>query len=189
MSSKEEKIKQVEELSQKIQESGAVILSDYRGLSVAEMSQLRKQLSEIGADLKVVKNTLLRFALEKVKLPLSGELKGPTAVLLIEAGDPLESIKALVTFLKAKEKGEVKLGFWEKAAMSAAEVLALAALPGRKVLEARLVAQLASPINKLSYMLSGQSRRLVSVLDRMRKLSEAKSPVAFSEGGTKGGVS
>lgn len=167
---KDEKIRQVEELSQKAQESGAVVLSDYRGLTVAEMAELRKKLAELGASLQVAKNTLLKFALEKAKLSLPQELTGPTAVLFSRSADPLESIKILVTFLKAKEKGEVKAGFWEKAALTVEQLLSLAAIPGRKVLEARLVAQLASPINKLAYVLSGQSKRLVSVLDHLVKV-------------------
>jgi len=77
----------------------------------------------------------------------------------------------------------------EKTAAGVAQILALAALPGRKVLEAQLVSQLSSPVYRLVYALSGQPQRLVSVLNQIKNLSEAKSPVAFSEGGTKGGVS
>ncbi|OGC56041.1 50S ribosomal protein L10 [candidate division WWE3 bacterium RIFCSPHIGHO2_01_FULL_48_15] len=195
MTTKEEKVQQVEELAKEAEESGAVVFADYRGLTVSEMAQLRKKLADLPAqagmraDLKVVKNTLLRFSLEKAKLSLPEQLTGPTAVLFSRAADPIESIKTLVTFFKAKEKGEVKAGFWEKTAAGVAQILALAALPGRKVLEAQLVSQLSSPVYRLVYALSGQPQRLVSVLNQIKNLSEAKSPVAFSEGGTKGGVS
>jgi len=178
---KEEKVKQVEELAQKAQESGAVVLSDYRGLSVAELAELRGKLSALGADFQVVKNTILKRALEKAALSLPGELTGPTGVLFSQSADPLESLKTLVTLLKEKGKGEVKLGFldatgaasnsrsarFEKARMAAEELLSLAALPGRKVLEAQLVFQLLSPIHKLSDVLRSPGQRFISVLSQV----------------------
>lgn len=186
---KEEKVQKVEELAGEAEESGAVVFADYRGLTVSEMAELRKKLSEIGADLKVVKNTLVKFALEKAKLPLSGQLTGrpgraspqakfdavdsplagPTAVLFSKTADPIESIKTLVNFLKAKEKGEVKAGFWEKSTISVAQILDIAALPGKQVLQARLVSQLASPIYKLAYIFSSQRTKLVMALSQIAK--------------------
>src|SRR3989344_8491262 len=125
----EEKINQVEELAKEAAESGAVMLSDYSGLTVAEMSELRKRLMALGADLRVVKNTLLGLALEKAGLK-DGELEGPTAALFSLSADPIESIRVMVSYLKEKAKGEVKFGFFEKKPMTAEGFAELAMLPG-----------------------------------------------------------
>ncbi len=163
----EKKIKQVEELAKEASESGAIVFSDYRGLTVAEMTALRKKLSELGVDFRVVKNTLQRLALEKASLPLAEDFSGPTAALFSRSADPIESVKALVTFLKEKAKGEVKAGFFEKARMGAEELLALAALPSKNVLQAQLVSRLSSPIYGLAYALSYNQTRLVLALNNI----------------------
>lgn len=165
----EEKIKQVGELVEEASQSGAVVLSDYRGLTVAEMTSLRKKLSEIGADFRVVKNTLLRLALDKSGLSGGDAYSGPTAALFSRSADPIESVKVLVTFLKEKAKGEIKMGFFERTQMVASELLALAALPGKAVLQAQLVSRLAHPIYGLVYSLSSCQRRLVLVLGEINK--------------------
>lgn len=165
---KEEKIQQVEELAQEAAESGAVIFSDYSGLTVTEMSELRRRLSELGADLRVAKNTLLRLAMEKADLK-EGEFEGPTAVLLSRSADPIESIKTLVLFLKEKGKGAVKFGFFEKKLAEMARIVELATIPSKSVLQAQLVSQFKSPIFKLAYILSSQQQKLVLVLDRVSK--------------------
>lgn len=177
-----QKIKQVEELAEKAAQSGAVVFADYSGLTVTEMSELRKKLAGIGADLRVVKNTLLRLALEKVGLSAKGgeeKLEGPTAALFSGRADPLESIKTLVLFLKEKGKGAVKFGFWtakggpasggEKARIEIARISELAMIPSKSVLQARFVSQLKSPIFKLAYILSSPQQKLVLVLDRFLK--------------------
>ncbi|HLD96163.1 MAG TPA: 50S ribosomal protein L10 [Patescibacteria group bacterium] len=164
----EEKIKQVEELAKEAAESGAVMLSDYSGLTVAEMSELRKRLMALGADLRVVKNTLLGLALEKAGLK-DGELEGPTAALFSLSADPIESIRVMVSYLKEKAKGEVKFGFFEKKSMVAEGFVELAMLPGKTVLQARLVSQLSAPIYKLAYVLSASQQKLVTVLNQISK--------------------
>lgn len=165
---KEEKVRQVEELAQGAAGSGAVVFADYSGLTVTEMSELRKKLSEIGANFLVVKNTLIGLALKKAGLD-SESLEGPTAVLLTLSADPIESIKILVSYLKEKAKGEVKFGFFEKSLMVAAGIADLALIPGKAVLQARLVSQLSAPIYKLAYVLSAQQQKLVMVLDAISK--------------------
>jgi len=162
----EEKINQVEKLAKEAAESGAVMFSDYSGLTVVEMSELRKRLAVLGADLRVVKNTLLGLALEKAGLK-DKELEGPTAVLFSRSADPIESIKVMVSYLKAKAKGEVKFGFFEKKPMAAEGFTELAMLPGKTVLQSLLVSQLFSPIYKLAYVLSASQQKLVMVLNQI----------------------
>jgi large subunit ribosomal protein L10 len=165
---RQEKVNQIEELAKEAAESGAVVFSDYSGLTVTEMSELRKKLAAIGADLRVVKNTLLVLALEKADLK-DGELKGPTAALFSRSADPIESIKVLVSYLKEKAKGEVKFGFFEKNQTAAARLMELAVLPGKLVLQDQLVSQLSAPIYKLAYVLSVQQKKLVVILDAISK--------------------
>lgn len=170
---KAEKVQQVEKLTEGIKESQAVLFADYSGLSVSEMTGLRKKLSQLGAELKVVKNTLIKLAAEKVKLSLedlpAGKvgLSGPTVVLLSREADPIESIKTLVSAFK--EKGTVKFGFLEGKILDAARVLELARLPSRTVLEGRLVRSLNSPLTKFAYILKEIQRSLVAVLVEVSK--------------------
>ena len=187
---RQKKVQQVEELAKEAAESGAVVFSDYSGLTVAEMSELRKKLAVLGADLRVVKNTLLGLALEKAGLRSeklassdrvlsSEELEGPTAALFSHSADPIESIKVLVSYLKEKAKGEVKFGFFSAKGgpasgggmtLMAAEGFAeLAMLPGKLVLQTRLVSQLSAPIYKLAYVLSAQQQKLVMIFDAIAK--------------------
>lgn len=173
---KAEKIQTVEKLTEGLKESQAVLFADYSGLSVVEMTALRKKLSQLGAELKVVKNTLIKLAAGKAKLPLedlpaeSAGLSGPTAVLFSREADPIESFKAVVTAFK--EKGEVKFGVFEGDLLDAAKVLELARLPTKAVLEARLVGALSSPIMKFVLTLKESQRSLVAVL---RATAEARS--------------
>jgi len=162
-----QKIQQVEKLAEGFKESQAIVFSDYSGLSVLEMTDLRKKLSQLGAELKVVKNTLIRLAAEKTKLPFF-ELAGPTAVLLSKKADPIESIKTLVSAFK--EKGIVKLGVFEGDLLATEGVLELAHLPARAVLEGRLVTVLVSPITKFALILKGTQRSLVTVLTEVGRV-------------------
>lgn len=165
----EEKIKQVEELTQEAAGSGAVVFSDYSGLTVAEMTELRKRLAEIGADFRIVKNTLLKRSLEKANLGLEEELTGPTAAMFSRSADPIESVKVLASFLKEKAKGEIRSGFFEKAKMAATEFLSLAALPSKAALQARFISLIISPVYKLAYILSNSQKKLVLVLGQISK--------------------
>jgi large subunit ribosomal protein L10 len=164
----EEKVNQVEELAKEAAASGAVVFSDYSGLTVAEMSELRKKLAVLGANLQVVKNTLLHLSLEKADLK-DGELAGPTAALFSRSADPIESIKILVSYLKEKAKGKIKFGFFEKEPMAAEGFAELAMLPGKAALQARLFYHLASPIYRLAYVFTSQQKKLVTVLSQISK--------------------
>jgi large subunit ribosomal protein L10 len=170
----EDKKEQVEKLIEVADASDAVVMSDYSGLTVSEVNELRGKLAELGADLKVVKNTLLGIALEKAGLK-NGGLSGPTAVLFSQNADPLESIKTLVSFLKEKGKGEVKFGFFEKAFVEASRIKELAAIPGMDVLQAQLVSHLSSPLYRFANVLSGGPQRLAGVLNQIAKLGGGES--------------
>ena len=176
---KAEKVQRVEKLAEGLKESQAVIFADYSGLSVAEMIDLRKRLSQLGAEFRVAKNTLIRLAAEKVKLPFEEKLSGPTAVLFSRGADPLQAVKAVVMFFHQKGKGRVKFGVFsakggpasgrEWDLLDAARVLELARIPARAVLESCLVWVLNTPIQKLAFVLRGNQQDLVSVLSKIAK--------------------
>ena len=109
----------------------AMWVVDYRGLTVKEMQQLRRDIRETGSVLKVYKNTLVHLALAEAELPtLDDMLAGPSA-FVFSGNDVAASAKALKTFAKANENLEIKGGLMEGAAVSAAEVEAIASLPSR----------------------------------------------------------
>lgn len=164
MTTKEDKARQVDDLSQSLGGSQAVVFADHSGFSVSEMNNLRKKLSELGADFRVVKNALIRLTAKKAQLPLS-DFAGPTAVLFSKDADPIESIKAVVSSFG--EKGAVKRGIFEGSILDASQVLELAHLPPRNILEAHLVSTLGLPVLRLALALKGNQRDLVSVLSEI----------------------
>jgi len=164
----EEKKKQVEKLKEILGSSDAVVMADYSGLTVSEVNELRGKLAEIGADFKVVKNTLLRIALDNVGLK-DGRLEGPTAALFSQGADPFDSIRTLVSFLKEKGKGEVRFGFFEKSFIEASKVKDLASIPGKDILQANFVSQLSSPLYRFVNVLGGGPQRLASVLNQIAR--------------------
>lgn len=161
---KEEKIKAVQELREKIEGSNSLLLTDYRGLTVSEITTLRRTLREKGADYKVVKNTLFKLAAEK--LADSGVcdlLAGPTAVAFVH-NDPIASAKAIMDFTRDHKELEVKGGYVEGRLLTADQVQALSKIPPKQVLLAQLVGSIQSPIAGLVGTLQGLMSNLVYTL-------------------------
>ncbi len=157
------KLLTVDNLIEKIKQAKALILSDYSGLNVAQISDLRREVKKAGGEFEVVKNTLLRLAAKD--LPL--ELAGPTAVLWLYQED-LSPLKALDNFIKKNELPKIKLGFWEGQEITLERVKELANLPGIEELRAKLVGMLQSPISGLHSVLNGNLRKLVLVLSKIK---------------------
>jgi large subunit ribosomal protein L10 len=151
----EHKIEEVAEIKDRFARASAVILADYRGLSVKEMQALRTSLRETGAELRVYKNTLAQIAMRELALPDMGELlEGPTA-FLFSYTDPVAPAKALVEFTKDHKALEVKGGFVDSAITSADGIKALASLPSREVLIAKLLGTMLNPIVGFARVLNG----------------------------------
>ncbi len=147
---------------------GAVITS-FRGVTVGEMTTLRKKLREVNAEIRVVKNTLIRRAAEGTPFgDLSGHFKGPTAIAFAH-GDPVAMAKAMKDYAAASPKIALRAGFLDGRALSVNEVQALAEVPSRDVLLSRLVGSMSSPITRLARALSDPPRKLVYVLESIRK--------------------
>lgn len=172
---KTSKPEMVEALKGAIAEQRGVVIAEYRGVTVAEMTSLRKKLREVNAEFRVVKNTLIRRAAEGTPFgALSGNFKGPTAIALAH-GDPVALAKAMKEYAAASPKIAVRAGFLDGRVLSAAEVQALADVPSREVLLSRLVGGLQSPLARLAQALSDSPRKLVYVLESIRKQKPGES--------------
>lgn len=146
------KVEAVAEIKEHLERSGAVVLADYRGLTVKEMQALRRQLREAGVEIKVYKNRLTRIAAAELDLPDMGDLlEGPTAFAFSEE-DPVAPAKALAAFAKEHAALELKGGLVDGAVIDAATVKALAALPSREELVAKLMGTMLNPVRGLMGM-------------------------------------
>lgn len=136
----------VSEITEKLQASKATILVDYRGLDVAAVTELRKQLREAGVDFKVYKNTLVRRATAEVDMTeLDEQLVGPTAIAFSNE-DVVAPAKVLSEFAKENEALEIKTGVIEGRVVSLDEIKELAALPSREGLLSMLLSVLQAPM-------------------------------------------
>lgn len=178
MPTKEKKQQTVTELREIFDRAQVAIVTDYRGLTVKEITDLRRRLQKVGGDLTVSKNTLIEIVTRdqdkwKAMEPL---LAGPTA-LAVGFDDPVAAAKALSDFTKEKRKVEVKIrgGVMEGKPLSTADVTSLANMPSKEVLLGRMLGSLQSPAQKLASALSGGSRDLVYALDALRRQKEEAS--------------
>lgn len=146
----EEKKLVVDEIAQKLTASKSTIITDYRGLTVKQMTELRKQLREAGVDFKVLKNTLTKRATEKVGLSdLDQHLTGPSAIAFSEE-DIVAPAKVLHNFAKDNKALEIKGGVVEGRVVDLEEIKALATLPSREGLLSMLLSVLQAPMRNLA---------------------------------------
>ena len=166
---REDKEKIVSDLKTKLQDSTSYVISDYHGLSVPQMQELKDSLREVGADFSVAKNTLLKLGAAEAKKEIDeSALEGPTAILF-SGQDPIESIKKLVAFIKKYELPKIKSGTFEGKLLNKDEILAISRIPGRQELYAKVVGNLESPIYNIVSVLNGNLRNLVYVLSEVQK--------------------
>jgi len=156
----------VERTTELLRGSKFVIATDYRGLTVSQMQELRQQLRNIDTEYHVVKNTLAKFAAEKVGKPeLSQLLTGPTA-LACGHENVSDLAKALLEYIRvSKATVSIRGALFDQRLISVDEVRSLAALPPIEVMRARLLGVLLSPIYSLQNVLSANLRGLSTVLN------------------------
>ena len=148
----EEKSKVVSEIKDRLQEAKSVVLFDYRGLSVAEVTELRRKLRENGSDYKVYKNTLTRRAVEESKLGLEDYLTGPNAISF--GTDELSIVKVLSDFSKDHKALELKAGIIDGKVANAEELAKYASIPSREGLLTMLAGGLIGTVKDLSVALN-----------------------------------
>jgi large subunit ribosomal protein L10 len=146
----EKKVQIVNEISEKLKSSQSTVVVDYRGLTVTEVTELRRQLREAGVEFKVYKNSMTRRATEAAELSaLNDSLTGPNAIAF-SADDVIAPAKILNDFAKTHEALEIKAGVIEGNVATAEEVKALAELPSREGLLSMLLSVLQAPIRNLA---------------------------------------
>ena len=162
----QEKVTAVEDLKSRLDGVKTVVLTEYRGLTVQQLSDLRKQLRGVSAQYKVVKNRLARLAI--ASSPLGGlgtHLKGPTG-FIISKEDPVAVAKALHTFARTNQALAIKAGFVEGQVLPPAELRALADLPSREALRAQVVGAIQGGLSMLVGLLTAPQRELVYILQQ-----------------------
>jgi len=147
---RQEKEQIVQEITAKLKESSCTILTDYRGLNVAQITELRKSLREAGIEFRVLKNTLTRRAVENAELSeLELFLTGPTAIAFSK-DDVVTPAKILTQFAKNNEALSVKAGVVEGKVVDVNQIKALAELPSREGLLSMLLSVLQAPIRNFA---------------------------------------
>lgn len=178
-----DKVAEVEALEQRLRNSTIVILTDYRGLTVGEIGTLRGKLRGASLEYRVAKNTLLGRAAQRVGVVgLEPHLTGPTAVVFGN-DDPGVPARLLQDFIRQYRKLEIKGGVVEGQALDAAEVQALATLPTKLELVARVMGAVQGPLVSLVSVLNATPAGLVRALDAIRRRRETEQGAAAPASG------
>ena len=183
---KEEKLQSkqalVDEIKEKIQGAQSIVLVNYRGLTVEEVTELRSKFRDANVDYKVYKNTMMRFAFEELGYgDLASELKGTNA-LVFSNEDSVTGPKVAVDYRKAgdeeKEKLLIKAGLLDGVIQTGDQMTAIASLPSKDVLYSMLANVLQSPIQSLAGDLNNTVAKIALALDAVRAKKEENGEVA-----------
>jgi large subunit ribosomal protein L10 len=154
----------ISEIKARVDKTPYVLLTDYTGMQVPQFNELRNRLFEAKAELRVVKNTLLRRALKDSNLPdLESYLHGQSAVVMGES-DVSAAAKVLKNFTAEFKKPVLKVGILDKAVLNVDEITALADLPSKEVLQAKLLGLLMAPASTLVRLINTPASQIAQVL-------------------------
>ncbi len=174
---KSDKAAAIAELSEKFRSSGAAVLTEYRGLSVKQITDLRNSLRG-NATYAVVKNTLTQLAAKDAGVTaFDGQLVGPSAIAFVD-GDPVEAAKGLRDFAKANPHLVIKGGVLDGKPLSPEEITKLADLESREVLLAKLAGAMNASLSKAVYLFAAPLSQTARVVDALRAKVEAEGPAA-----------
>lgn len=184
---KAEKVERVAELKAGIEGSDALLLTEYRGLTVSDITELRRSLAEGGARFAVVKNTLMQRATADASIDeLRSMLEGPTAVAFI-AGDPVAAAKKVVEAAKKFPTLILKGGYMDGKVLSAEEAKRLADLDSREVMLSKIAGLLKGEMSRAAAMFVSAQAKFLSLLEAYKEkvpddsVPEATEPVAEAE--------
>ena len=167
--STEAKVREVEELVGVLGDAKSVILTDFAGLNVAEVSELRAKCRAAGVRYKVIKNTLAKRAIDQAGMKeLDSFLEGPNAWATHDS-DQVVTAKVLSDFAKDNDKLEIRAGYMEGRLVSVEEIKALSKLPSREVLLSQVLGALQSPMAGFAGVCAALLRGVVTVVDGYRK--------------------
>lgn len=171
MQTKAQKKELIKNLAQKIKDSTAVVFSDFKGLSVKNMTALRKELREKNVSFEVLKKTLLSIALKDAGIKLDAKKIEGQIAIAVSPQDEVDAARIIAKMAKANENIKIAGGLLGKNVLTAEEVIALSKIPGREELLAKLVGTLNAPVSGFVNVLAGNLRGLVQVL---KAVSEKK---------------
>ncbi|OPY66065.1 MAG: 50S ribosomal protein L10 [Syntrophorhabdaceae bacterium PtaU1.Bin034] len=166
------KEKVVEELEDKLKRAGALFIAEYSGMSVAQISKLRRELDNVGGEFKVAKNTLLKIASTGTQAEaIQDQFAGPNAVIY-SYKDPVGVAKVLAATTKDVPKLKLKTGLLGKQRLGAQEIQALSTIPPKEVLVGKLLGLLMSMPQRLVGALSGNIMQLMLTLNAIKSQKE-----------------
>ena len=176
-----EKVAVVNEVRDRLAASDGAVLTEYRGLTVAQLAALRRELTAAGGDYKVYKNTLVRLAVaDGPQAAIHDLLTGPTAIAFVQ-GDVSAVAKALRDFARSNPNLVVKGGVVASGVLSAGEISVLADLPSRDTLLAQFAGALSAPLQQLAGLIEALPRNLAyglsALLDQRRSEGGAEAAV------------
>lgn len=170
----EKKQQIVDDIKEKFQGASGVVLAEYRGMSVAQVTKLRVELREAGVEYRVLKNTMVQRAADEIGIEgLDSFLKGPTAIAFSE--DPVTGAKILSEFTKKNKTLTIKAGVLEGKVISSEKVKDLANLPSREILLSQVLAGFQGPLQGMVNVLQGPIRKMGYALEEVRKQKEAQA--------------
>jgi large subunit ribosomal protein L10 len=166
---KQQKGAEVEELAQRFKRASMALVSEYKGITAAEATELRRRLRAVRGELRVAKNTLVRRAIKDTPFAaLEGKLGGPVGVIL-SFEDPVAVAKTITSFKEAGDKLKVRAGVLGGRPISLEDVRALATLPPKEVLMSQLLGLLQAPGSQLVRLLNEPGSALARVIDAIGK--------------------
>jgi len=178
-----EKAAAIAELTDRFRRSGAAVLTEYRGLTVAQLTTLRSTIRE-HATYAIVKNTLTEIAAKEAGVTaFDGQFSGPSAIAFI-TGDPVEAAKGLRDFAKANPLLVIKAGVLDGNALSPAEIIRLADLESREVLLAKLAGAMKASLSNAVYLFAAPLSQMARVVDALRAKVEAEGSALVAEAPT-----
>lgn len=181
-----EKVAVVDEVRSKLDEADGALLTEYRGLNVPQLAELRKALRDAGGEYKIYKNNLVRIAAAAAGIEIADEmLSGPTAIAFVNAGadgapgDAAAVAKALKEFAKGNDKLVLKGGVLDGVVLSADDIKALAELPSREVLLSQIAGLLQAPLAEFVNLLDAVPREFSYALQALiEKGGAGEAPAA-----------
>ncbi|HLV04012.1 50S ribosomal protein L10 [uncultured Georgenia sp.] len=169
-----DKVAAVTELTRQLREANAVVLTEYRGLSVGQLKELRRSLSA-NASYAVVKNTLTAIAAREAGLEeLESQLTGPTAIAFV-SGEPVEAAKGLRDFAKDNPQLIIKGGVLEGRMLSAEDVDKLASLESREVLLGKAAGAFKAALYQAAYMFTAPATKAARTIEALREKQAAEA--------------
>jgi len=178
---KEQKSAVVDKLSETFKNAKIALVSEYRGMTVAETTEVRRKLRAVRGELKVAKNTLIRRAIkDSAYKSLDDKLGGPVG-LIISSEDPIEVAKTVINFKDLGDKFKLRGGVVDGASVTVEEIQALATLPPKEVVMAQLLGLLNAPATRLVRLLNEPGSALARLIDAIGKKNGEGAAAAAPE--------